>query len=139
MRYYYSYGSNMDIGQMKKRCPNANFQGKFILEKYKFIINCRGVATIIPDETCNLEGILWTISSDDENNLDKYEGVPILYKKNIISVSNTSKEEFISALIYIATNTSIGLARPKYIELILKAAKLHKFSEKYIEEIKKWT
>jgi len=129
----------MDIEQMSKRCPNAIFQGKFILEKYKFLINCRGVATITPNETSNVEGILWTISSDDENNLDKYEGVPVFYKKYIISVANKSKEEYKNVLIYMATDRSTGPPRPKYLELILKAATLHKFSEEYIEEIKKWT
>jgi len=136
---YFSYGSNMDIDQMKSRCPDSHLQGLYILEKFKFIINSRGVATVIPSENCNVEGVLWTISEDDENNLDRFEGVPRFYTKSEVELVNISNKNKKLSLIYSATDIIPGIPRPNYLELILGACTYHQLSINHIQEISRWT
>lgn len=47
MRCYFAYGSNMDVRQMGQRCPGATLLWTATLGGYRFIINRRGVATVI--------------------------------------------------------------------------------------------
>ena len=75
MRLYFAYGSNMDPEQMSTRCPDSDFCGVAWLSSYRFRINSRGVATVVPEEGAVVHGALWMISTRDEGRLDKYEGV----------------------------------------------------------------
>lgn len=36
-KYYFAYGSNMDINQMKDRCPDAEFMNVAYLKGYRFV------------------------------------------------------------------------------------------------------
>lgn len=56
--YYFAYGSNIVASQMASRCPHASVVGVACLQGYTFRINSRGVATVIPDETHQVYGIV---------------------------------------------------------------------------------
>ena len=75
MRRYFAYGSNMDARQMKERCPQSEKQEIVELSGYEFFINKRGVANIRQNKDKKVVGIVYTISEDDEKELDKCEGV----------------------------------------------------------------
>ena len=81
--FYFAYGSNMNQDQMKFRCLNSRPLGKVSLFGYRFIVNSRGVATIIPRNYSTVRGILWSINLKHEFTLDYYEGVKkkIYFKK----------------------------------------------------------
>ena len=89
-KLYFAYGSNMNDEQMEFRCPDAEAVGTVCLEGYRLAFRSngtgRGVATILPDETGRVEGVLWKISADDERHLDLYEGYPSLYGKETVEV-----------------------------------------------------
>ena len=74
-KFYFAYGSNMDQKQMLNRCPTAKCFGKAKIDNYRFIINARGVASIIPWEGSGVEGLVWCIFNQDEEQLDIYEGI----------------------------------------------------------------
>tara|TARA_R100000734_G_C3314398_1_gene105989 strand:+ start:546 stop:983 length:438 start_codon:yes stop_codon:yes gene_type:complete len=81
-KLYFAYGSNLNKGQMKYRCPYARPVGKVSLFGYELVF--RGVADI--KKTNNpenrIEGGLWEITERCEKALDIYEGVASeLYKK----------------------------------------------------------
>ena len=60
--FYFAYGSNMNQEQMEYRCQNSRPLGKVSLLGYRFIINSRGVANIIPNNYSTVNGILWLIN-----------------------------------------------------------------------------
>lgn len=68
-RRFFAYGSNIDTTQMKNRCPDSNFVGVASLARFRFIINSRGVATVVPRNSIPVYGVLWDISERDEENL----------------------------------------------------------------------
>ena len=116
-RCYFAYGSNMDLSQMRQRCPEAVFVNIAKLSGYRFIINNHGVATVIPKTVCNVYGITWNITSSDEELLDEYEGIKCgTYIKKNVDVKLDTKE-IITALIYIARDSNIGYPRNGYKEL----------------------
>ena len=106
-----AYGSNLNLGQMKYRCPKARQLGSFYLPNYRLVF--RGVADIEPtkDSDSLLPIGIWQITEECEKALDIYEGVKReLYRKEYINgiltyrMNNTeiyppSKDYFTSILI----------------------------------------
>jgi hypothetical protein len=135
-RAYFAYGSNMDVNQMADRCPSAEIVGVCRLDRHRFIINRRGVATLVPDAASCVLGILWDLPPEDEQSLDEYEGVPTYYQKHLIVVE--TDREAIQALIYLAADRTPGRSRPGYMEEILAAARQYKFDETYLSELSIW-
>ncbi|KAB5570157.1 hypothetical protein GE09DRAFT_1283308 [Coniochaeta sp. 2T2.1] len=91
-RLYFAYGSNLSPTQMSSRCPSSSFVGLARIPGYKFIINARGYANVVPvpatstinsttTEEEGVIGVLYEISEEDEDRLDGYEGVPWAYEK----------------------------------------------------------
>ena len=87
---YFAYGSNMNTKQMAFRCPDAQVIDTVRLENYRRVFRSngagKGVATILPEQGSHVDGVLWRISSKDEQSLDHYEGFPALYGKETVSV-----------------------------------------------------
>lgn len=134
----FAYGSNMDIAQMKSRCPSASMVSKATLKKYRFIINGHGVATIVTDSSGIVYGVLWEMTPEDENNLDGYEGVKSgTYNKAFADVETESGVS-VKAMIYIAADNSHGYSRGGYMERIVAAARNHELPVNYTEELESW-
>lgn len=137
-RYYFAYGSNMDQAQMNQLCPKAVLVGIARLPGCRFIINTRGVATVVPETPSEVYGILWIITKVDEQALDKHEGVKWgTYKKMAVDVE-ISTEKLALALIYVASDSTPGSPRDNYMEKLVAAAEQHGLPDKYIEELRLW-
>ena len=96
-KYYFAYGSNMNLEQMAYRCPSAEVVENVHVEGYRLAFCGRpsgnGVATILPEEGSHVDGVLWKITKECEQSLDYYEGYPHLYSKEIIHVKNSDGKE----------------------------------------------
>lgn len=88
MKYYLAYGSNLNKEQMKHRCPDAVPIGKTRLNGYRLVFR-RGFLTVEPDPCYSVPVGLWAISDQDEKNLDRYEGFPRFYFKQIFPIKLT--------------------------------------------------
>ena len=76
-RFYVAYGSNLNLVQMKHRCPTARLIGTGVLNDYE--LQFRGqpdhsFATVEPKKGGSVPVGLWEIRSEDEDRLDLYEG-----------------------------------------------------------------
>lgn len=137
-QFYFAYGSNMDEEQMAGRCPDALLIGNAILSGYKFMINNRGVATVVLSEDKCVLGLVWRISEKCEAALDRHEGVKKgIYRKELCEVAGLDGRS-VSALIYIASDVALGVPRPEYLEKIICAAEKNGFAEDYLQELKGW-
>lgn len=102
-KIYVAYGSNLHTGQMAYRCPDAKVIGTGVLENYKLSFAgwpSHGVATVTPCKGSNVPVALWSISEEDEKNLDIYEGWPALYRKEDIEVAMEDGTK-ITGMVYI--------------------------------------
>ena len=136
---YFAYGSNMDLLQMADRCPSAVTVSTAELPAHCFIINSRGVATVVPDPASTVQGLIWKITKKDERGLSRHEGVKQrIYKKAFVEVrlpdGTTTR-----ALIYVATDSKPGPARPGYLDKILSAADGCGLSKAYQDQLKGWS
>lgn len=101
-RYYVAYGSNMNLEQMKRRCPTARPVMPTVLNGYRlrFVGPENGaVATIEPNERHSVPVLLWELEDDDEKALDSYEGFPSLYRKQLVIVDG--EYQAVAAMVYI--------------------------------------
>ena len=137
-RLYFAYGSNMISRQMRNRCPGGELAGIAVLDGYRFLINSRGVATIIEDSSSKVHGVLWNITDADERSLDFYEGISTgLYVKRPVKVTiKTEEGVHVSALVYVAADSTPGLPRAGYLHAIVDAAERKGFPKEYIKELK---
>lgn len=93
-RLYFAYGSNLNVAQMAQRCPSSIFIGKGTLPGYRWFINERGVANIAESPSDYVEGLLFAISEEDEQTLDRNEGVAKdLYQKRLMDIDLTLLED----------------------------------------------
>ena len=126
-RLYFAFGSNMVATQMHRRCPAAQDLGMARLDGWRFLINQEGYATIIPDQSAYVLGVLWSLTSACEAALDDYEEIATgLYAKTSIEIQGTP------ALVYLATNALPGHPLPGYLEAIIDEAYRRGFDPSYI-------
>ena len=112
-KIYLAYGSNLNLGQMGKRCPGAKVLGTGELKDYEILFrgaNNNAVATIEPKEGGNVPVLLWEITKSDEKSLDKYEGWPFLYRKERVSVELDGK--LVETMAYIMNERGRVLGKP---------------------------
>ena len=128
-RFYIAYGSNMDKGQMCKRCPSAVEVCTTYIEDWRLTMPF--FANIEPEQGRRTPAIVWKINANDESKLDRYEGYPEKYDKTDIIVTVNGNR--ISAMAYIMTDEYKKRTDKKaydgYEEKIRSAYKAAGFSE----------
>ena len=72
---YFAYGSNINLNQMRYRCPDASVYGQAVLDNYDLRFRGSGVATVEPKEGACVYGLLWELTDQCEASLDRYEGI----------------------------------------------------------------
>ena len=123
----FAYGRNMDFNILKERGVSFEFIGMGILENYelkfnKLASNKKGVgyANVVGSNGSKVEGLLFSI--DNIERLDKYEGFPNHYKKEILEIYHSGT--LVRAIVYIAVNDRISInLKPEesYLNSLLSA------------------
>ena len=83
-RYYVAYGSNLNVRQMRMRCPTARIIGTAVIPDYRLMFKgskTGSYLTIEPEEGCSVPVAVWEVTPMDEKALDRYEGYPTFYYK----------------------------------------------------------
>ena len=83
-RYYIAYGSNLNIRQMRIRCPHARVIGTAVINDYELLFKgsrTGAYLTIEPKEGGEVPVAVWEVTESDEAALDRYEGYPVFYYK----------------------------------------------------------
>lgn len=85
---YFAYGSNLNLDQMARRCPDAEPVGRVRLDGYRLAFRRTGggYLTILPDKGNHVDGLLWKVSAQDEQALNHYEGFPHFYARRTVDV-----------------------------------------------------
>ena len=101
-KLYIAYGSNLNLPQMAQRCPTAKVVGSSTLHGLRLLF--RGahggaVATVETYRGGQVPVLVWEITPNDEAALDRYEGFPFLYRKEMITTKLDGKP--VEAMVYI--------------------------------------
>lgn len=114
---YFGYGSNLNVGQMENRCPDAKKIGPAYLSDHRLVF--RRVADIEYKENCLCPGGLWEISESDLEKLDGYEGYPNLYDRyrTMVMLGDGTNVE---AIVYEKNDQQVQPPNPGYFNTILE-------------------
>jgi gamma-glutamylcyclotransferase (GGCT)/AIG2-like uncharacterized protein YtfP len=132
---YFAYGSNMDLDQMSLRCPQAIVLGTTRVQGYEFLINSRGVASIRPKPGAQVEGVVFALTPECNEVLDRYEGV----RWNTYTRETVRDELGLGCLVYLAADQTPTLGNDSpYLRRIIAAAERFSLSPDTIEGVRRF-
>jgi hypothetical protein len=124
---YLAYGSNLNVEQMKWRCPDATPVKGLAIDKYKLVF--KYFADIEKDDDSILYAGLWDITPKCEESLDHYEGVDNqLYFKRYFRYKGDP------VLYYKMNNYKIEKPSRSYVQTIAKGYKDFSLPERFLYE-----
>ena len=140
-KYYLAYGSNLNIEQMRYRCPNAKILGTAEIKDYKLLFKgskTGSYLTIEPEEGSTVPVAVWTVTEQDERNLDRYEGYPDFYYKKEMTVEvtgiRTGAVSHKKAFVYIMDERrKPGIPSPYYLKTCIQGYATFGFPIKCLE------
>lgn len=133
-QFYFAYGSNMERSRLQNRVGHLVDHGMATLKNYSLLfnkqsINKSGKANIKAVEGENIFGVLYELSEEQLNILDKNEQG---YKRTLIKVGIDGHE--IEVQTYIALEDKINnnlLPTEEYLSYIINGARDHNLPEEY--------
>ena len=139
-RYYIAYGSNLNIPQMRMRCPGARIIGTSVIEDYQLLFKgskTGSYLTIEPMEGAEVPVVIWEVTETDEKALDRYEGYPNFYYKKEMTLDIkgiiTGKVRRRDAFVYIMhEERELGIPSWYYVNTCLDGYRAFGFNEKYL-------
>ena len=140
-RYYLAYGSNLNVPQMRHRCPTAEIVGTATIPGYELLFKgskTGSYLTIERNDDGEVPVAVFSVKPGDEKALDFYEGFPTFYYKKDFEIrcrylSGVSRT--INAFAYIMDEKR-QLGRPSgyYVETCLDGYKHFGFDENFLLE-----
>ena len=107
---------------MAYRCPTAKVVGCSTLNGYRLLFRgntAHAVATIERQKGGVVPVLVWDIQPADEVALDRYEGWPHLYRREMLSVCVNGEQ--VEAMVYIMNDgRSLGVPSRAYFTTILQ-------------------
>ena len=140
-RYYIAYGSNLNIPQMRMRCPGARIIGTSAIEGYRLLFKgsrTGSYLTIEPQEGASVPVAAWEVSAENEAALDRYEGFPSFYYKKEMELPlkgiKTGKVRVRKVFVYIMhEDRPLGLPSEFYMENCRQGYRSFGFDEAFLE------
>ena len=118
-RFYIAYGSNLNVRQMRMRCPDAVIIGTAFIPDYRLLFKgskSGNYLTIEPHSGSQVPVAVWSVSERDELALDRYEGYPHFYYKTELELSLAETGKKLTAFVYIMhEERKLGIPTSAYI------------------------
>ncbi|MEA5048064.1 MAG: gamma-glutamylcyclotransferase family protein [Eubacteriales bacterium] len=134
-RLFAAFGAGLNRTEMAKHCPTAKLIDSAVLKNYR--LSFRGskagaLATIEKARGGSVPTLLWEISPQDEAAIDRWIGVPELYRKATIKVRRDGI--LVDVLIYIL-NSGKPQNKPSafYYSTLLEGYKAAGFDAKILK------
>lgn len=141
-RYYLAYGSNLNVRQMRFRCPTALVVGKGVIRDYRLLFKGSKTGSYLTIEKAKgyeVPVAVWKVDEACEESLDRYEGYPSFYYKKEIEIDFKSIKKGLprhsKAFVYIMhEERELGIPSRGYVEVCLEGYRTFGFNPILIEE-----
>lgn len=141
-RYYIAYGSNLNIPQMRMRCPSARIIGTSEIKDYQLLFKgskSGSYLTIEPKEGYSVPVAAWSVTEEDELALDRYEGFPAFYYKKEMELPikgiRSGKVRKRKVFVYIMhENRPLGLPTNFYLATCLQGYRSFGFDKEVLSQ-----
>ncbi len=137
---YFAYGSNMDLDQMKIRCPGSSVIGIGQLTHYTMAFTRwsrswkSGTADILPERGALVHGVLFNLTLEGLKKLDKFADYPNSYLRQDVTVS--CGEELLPSMTYVACRQGVYLPSQSYLGKMVHGGMQNHLPEEYIDYLK---
>ena len=139
-RYYIAYGSNLNLHQMRMRCPQSRVIGTAMLKGYELLFKGSQTGSYLTIEKKNggrVPVAVWETTEEDEAALDRYEGFPTFYYKAEMELDitgiRTGKIRHRNCYVYIMhEERQIGMPSAFYINTCLDGYRAFDFDEGFL-------
>ena len=132
---YFAYGSNLDLEQMAQRCPDAEIVGPVRLENYELRFRGSGFATVTPKKGSVVYGLVWKLTPNCEQSLDRYEGYPHFYYKTELELPLAETRKKLTAFVYIMhEERKLGIPTSAYIRTCVDGYRQFGFDLKHLRK-----
>lgn len=125
---YIAYGSNINLEQMKYRCPHSKVVGISEIKDYE--LEFRGVATIVPNKGASVPVLIWELDNRDLPTLNRYEGYPRLYRQEKMAFEMDGKTY--EGMAYLMNRGTISPPSQQYYNTILQGYRENGLDESYL-------
>ncbi len=141
-RYYIAYGSNLNVEQMRMRCPHATILGTAELAGWELLFKGSRSGSYLTIEECDggkVPVVVWQVAESDEAALDRYEGFPIFYYKKEIRLQckeiHSSRRRTVTAFVYIMDETRpLGRPTDRYVWVCEEGYRYFGFDLSFLKE-----
>ena len=141
-RYYLAYGSNLNVWQMKHRCPSARIIGTAEIKDYRLLFKgslTGSYLTIEKHQGSVVPVGVWEVSAKDEQQLDIYEGYPAFYYKKELDIEikgiRTGRVRNRKAFVYIMhEDRPFGLPSSCYVKTCRQGYTDFQFDKMVLEQ-----
>lgn len=139
-KYYLAYGSNLNVQQMKYRCPDAKPVGTAWIHGYQLLFKGSKTGSYLTIEKAENSAVpiaVWEVSEADERRLDAYEGFPTFYYKTEMKLPmellKNGKTKTLTAFVYIMhENRPLGIPSSSYVRTCVQGYRDFGFDLKYL-------
>ena len=139
-KYYIAYGSNLNVQQMKFRCPGAKVVGTSVIRNYELLYKGSKTGSYLTIEKKKggmVPVAVWEVTADDEKRLDAYEGYPNFYYKTDMQLTVkshiTGRKKKLDAFVYIMhEERKLGIPSYAYVRTCVQGYRDFGFDLKHL-------
>lgn len=139
-KYYLAYGSNLNVRQMRYRCPTAKPIGITAIPDYELLYKgskTGSYLTIEKKKGSLVPIVVWEVTAADEKRLDAYEGYPnFYYKKEMklpVRLANGKTKKLTTFIYIMHEERELGCPSLAYIRTCKEGYRNFGFDQKYLE------
>ena len=141
-KLYLAYGSNLNVPQMRRRCPNATIVGTATIPDYQLLFKgskTGAYLTIEKKPGSSVPAGVWSVTAHDEMELDVYEGFPNFYYKAEMTVEvkgiKSGKKRSRKAFVYIMREErELGTPSQFYVDVCKAGYETFGFDPEFLRE-----
>ena len=141
-RYYIAYGSNLNIPQMRWRCPSARIIGTSEIPDYRLLFKGSETGAFLSIEPSQGDSVpvgVWEVTAEDELALDHYEGYPKFYYKAEMELPVTGirsgRTRMRTVFVYIMDEARpFGIPAKYYVDTCRQGYRAFGFDQKKLTE-----
>lgn len=139
-KYYIAYGSNLNVKQMKFRCPGAKVVGTSVIKDYQLLYKGSKTGSYLTIEKKKggmVPVAVWEVTANDEKRLDAYEGYPNFYYKTDMQLTVkshiTGRKKKLDAFVYIMDEErKLGIPSYAYVKTCVQGYRDFGFDLKHL-------
>ena len=139
-RYYIAYGSNLNVRQMRMRCPHATILGTANLKGWELLFKGSKTGSYLTIKECagsTVRVVIWEVTASDEAALDRYEGFPNFYYKKDIKLQyrgiRTGRRRTVTVFAYIMhEDRPMGVPSGYYMRICMEGYDTFRFDKRVL-------